>query len=297
MKSLIFSVFLLVLLTLSGRSQGQRDTVVFTGVNGRLTAEDKADTRKEIISHSPSRFEIRTSQKSGEKWEPTLLETVKKTGDESYQLQFKAEKKKKVFTRQYKAQPDGAYLFSEYDGTRLTRSGRTLLRFPLLLDGETVDYYDNGQVKSRSVFRNNELVSNRNWLEDGSTYIDSVFYSVDEEPTLAGGNVKLHQHVLQAYKNTGLDFSSVAGNLLLGFVVMETGEIKGIRVLKSLSPQINGIAVSAIQTLDGIWKPAKLNGKPVRYFLLFPINFIRKAAVFDYMRFDGYLIYYDKSAW
>jgi hypothetical protein len=297
MRSAVFSIFFLVLLTLAGRSLAQQDTVVYIGVNGRLTTEDKADTQKEILFRSPSRFEIRTSQKSGDKWEGTLLEMVKKTGRDTYHLQYKAEKKKKVLTRNYELQPDGAYLFSEYDGNRLMRSGRTLVRFPLILDGETVDYYENGQVKSRSVFRDNELVSNRNWLENGENYIDSIFFSVDEEPTLAGGNIKLHQHVLQAYKNTGLDFSSVTGNLLLGFVVMETGEIKGIRVLKSLSPQINGIAVSAIQTLDGIWKPARLNGKPVRYFQLFPINFIHKAAVFDYMRFDGYLIYFDKSAW
>jgi hypothetical protein len=297
MKTLISSVFFLVLLTLAVISTAQHDTVVYTGINGRLTAEDKADTRKEINYHSPSRIEILTSKWSGKKWDGILNEKATKIGENSYRIQNKTEKKSKPLLWNYVKQPDGSFLFSEYKDKKLIRSGRTLLRFPLIFDGETVDYYENGQMKSRSEFRVDELISNRNWLENGENYIDSIFYSVDEEPTLAGGNVKLHQHVLQAFKNTGLDFSSVTGNLLLGFVVMENGEIRGIRVLKSLSPQINGIAVKAIQTLDGIWKPAKLNGKPVRYFQLFPINFINKAAVFDHMEFDGYLIYYDKSAW
>jgi hypothetical protein len=164
------------------------------------------------------------------------------------------------------------------------------------LNGEVTEYYDNGNLRSKSLYRNNELLTNENWLENGDRYIDSIFYSADEEPMLSGGNAKIHQHVRQVFNDTGLDFSSVSGNMLLGFVVMETGDIAGIRVIKGLSTQLNNIAVFALQTLDGKWKPARLNGKDVRYFQLFPINFISaQENNFDYMEFDGTMIHYNKN--
>jgi hypothetical protein len=293
MKALMHLSFFLVLLFSAKTTMGQQDTVVYTGINGKLTAGNKADDRKEIIYHSPSRIEIHTSKWSGKKWVATLDEKVTKVAPNSFQIRNMAEEKDKAFIRNYIRQQDGSYLFSEYKGQKLVRNGRTLLQFPLILDGESTEYYDNGQMKSRSFFKNNELVNDWNWLKNGENYIDSIFYSVDQEPTLFGRDVKLHQHVLQTFKDTGLDFSSVTGNLLLGFVVMETGEIAGIRVLKGLSPQIDGIAVKALQTLNGIWKPARLNGRIVRYFQLFPINFIRKESTFSYMEFNGAIIFYD----
>jgi hypothetical protein len=297
MKNVVRSLITIMFLVMSKPGFCQRDTVIYTGVNGKLVGEEKADTRRNIIYRSSIRIDILTSRWSGKKWQEILHERITRARDNTFHIK-NADVKKEILTiRSYDRQTDGSYLFSEYKGKNLIKTGRTLHQFPLILDGESVEYYENGQVKSRSFFRNNELISNQNWLEDGEKYIDSLFYSVDEEPMLLGGNLKIHQHVLQAFKDTGLDFSSVSGNLLLGFVVMETGEITGIRVLKSISSQINGIAVSALQTLDGIWKPAKLDGKPVRYFQLFPINFIRKEATFDYMEFSGKLIHFDKNLW
>jgi hypothetical protein len=116
---------------------------------------------------------------------------------------------------------------------------------------------------------------------------------VDEEPMLSGGNFILHQHVRQVLKDSGLDFSSVSGNILLGFVIMETGEMAGIRVMQGLGSQINGIAINALKSLGGKWKPARLNGREVRYFQLFPINFISRETNFQYMEFDGSRIHYD----
>jgi hypothetical protein len=293
MKAFVHLSFIIVLLPLAMAAMGQRDTTVYIGINGKLTSEDKANDRKEVFCHSPSRIEIHTSKWSGKKWVVTLDERVSKVAPNSFSIRNMAEKKDKVFIRNFKVQPDGSYLFSEYKDDKLVRSGRTLRQFPLILDGESTEYYDNGQIKSRLLFKNNELVNDWNWLENGDTYIDSLFYSVDQEPTLFGGDVKLHQHVLQTFKDTGLDFSSVSGNLLLGFVVMESGEIAGIRVLKGLSPQIDGIAVKALQTLNGIWKPGKLNGRIIRYFQLFPINFIRKESLFTHVEFNGAIIIYD----
>ncbi len=175
-----------------------------------------------------------------------------------------------------------------------SEAGYTLNRLPLILDGEVTEYYGNGKIRSKSHYNRNELIYNQNWLENGDRYIDSIFYSVHEEPTLSGGNFILHQHMRKALTASGLDFSAVSGNLLLGFVVMETGEIAGVRVIQGLGQQINGVAVKALQTLDGKWKPARLSGRNVRYFQLLPINFISKETNFQSLEFDGYMIHYDK---
>ena len=52
---------------------------------------------------------------------------------------------------------------------------------PLLFEGEVTEFYSNGNKKSISVYKNNELVWNKNWLENGEKYIDNIFYSVDKD--------------------------------------------------------------------------------------------------------------------
>lgn len=295
MKRIIHLVFIIVLYTLPYPALSQQDTIIYTGVNGTLTTEDKADTRKEIHYQSTSRIEIITSKWMGKKWQITLEEQITREKENRYRIINKKDKKSDPVIRQYSRLEDGTYLFREYIGKSLIRSGRTMRMFPVILDGACEEYYKSGQLKSRSVYSHDELVGNQNWLENGETYIDTVFYSADVEPLLTGGDAKIQQHVLQTFKNTGLDFTSVSGRVVVGFVVMETGEIKGVRIMKSLSSQIDLIAIFAIQSLNGNWSPARLHGKPVRYFQLFPINFIVKESTFQYMEFNGSMIYYNTN--
>ncbi len=175
--------------------------------------------------------------------------------DKSYIIRSKGIGINGLTRRDYEKQANGSYKFSDYFNEKLMKTGYSLSKIPVILNAEVIEYYDNGNLKSKSIYKNNELLSNKNWLENGDKYIDSIFYSVDEEPTLFGGNAWIHQHVRKAFTDTGLDFSSVSGNMLLGFVVMETGDIAGIRVIKGLGSQLNGIAVSAL-------RPLMANGNP-----------------------------------
>ncbi|MDP2336389.1 MAG: hypothetical protein Q8N05_08065 [Bacteroidota bacterium] len=70
--------------------------------------------------------------------------------------------------------------------------------------------------------------------------------------------------------------------LIVGFVVMENGKIEGIKILKGLGPNINSMVFESFLTLLGEWKPVKLNNQNVRYFQVFPINFIYKAQQFEF---------------
>jgi len=293
---IIIQIFLftgVLLTTIPGLCQ--KDTTIYFGVNGRLVRQEKAEIRKEIDFLSSSKLEIRTFRSDGGNWQKLYTEKISRLNSGIYRIMNKGNGIDRLLERKYEKQPDGSLHFAESFDEKLIRTGVTLKQFPLLLQGEVKEYYRNGQIKSISLFENNELINNRNWLENGEHYIDSLFYTADEEPTLFGGNTMIHHHIRQAFKASGLDFSAVTGTLLLGFVVMETGDIKGIRVMKNLNPRIDDLAVKALQTLDGDWKPALLNGKPVRYFMLFPINFISRESTFQYMEFDGFMIHYDKN--
>jgi len=295
MRKEISCIILFFLLVTPFAGRGQRDTVIFTGVNGKLTAEDQADTRKEIFFQGPSKLEIITSRKMDRKWQVTQDELITQEKGNSFRITNKKDKKSTPLVRQFERNEDGSFHFRELSGKQIIREGRTSRMFPLILEGECREFYENGQLKSISQYAHNELIANLNWLENGDKYIDSVFYSVDEEPMLTGGNARLHQHVLQAFRNSGLDLTNVSGTLIVGFVVTETGELKGVRVMKSLNPKLNGIAMMAINSLYGKWKPAVLGGSPVRYFQLFPINFIVKESTFQYMEFNGSMIYYNTN--
>ena len=53
-------------------------------------------------------------------------------------------------------------------------------------------------------------------------------------------------------------------------------------IIKGLGPNINSVAYESFVSLQGSWTPAKLNDKTVRYFQIFPINFIYKQQSFEF---------------
>jgi len=78
--------------------------------------------------------------------------------------------------------------------------------------------------------------------------------------------------------------------LVVGFVVMENGEIDGIRIERGLGLDLNNLALTAFHTLQGTWQPARLNGENVRFYKLFPINFIYREFDFDYLEMRGSML-------
>ncbi len=286
--------FLLVFVIGVFQGAAQNDTVVYFGVNGRIATKDAGIIRKEIRHKNAALIEEITWKKNGNDWAKSGTAQIKVSRDGSMEIRHKDAEKNSMVTRRYEEAGNGIIRFSEVRNNQLVRKGLAINRLPLLLHGEVTEYYGNGKIRSRSQYNRNELISNENWLENGDKYIDSIFYNVHEEPAISGGSFILNQHVRQALTESGLDFSSVSGNLVLGFVVMENGKIDGIRVIQGLGEQINGIAVQALQTLNGKWKPARLSGRNVRYFQLLPINFIIKETNFQSLESDGHMIYYDK---
>lgn len=297
MKSKLFTftffVFTLNFL-LTSVSVFSEDAVTYIGTNGKITGAGQAIYMQKT-SASKKLSTVITYLNTEDGWKKIGTENYKMVNDSTYEIKSNGESVPATILRTYKKQPGGIWLFRESVKGKLNRTGQTKSLMPLLLEGEVVDYYSNGNLKSKSVYQQNELVSNENWLPNGNKYIDNIFYSADTAAIFNPGNKVLHQHVLDALKEAKIDVNNISGSIVMGFVVMENGTIDGIKILKGLGPKINNVVYQSIYTLPlkGNWTPAKLNGRTVRYFQVFPVNFkteynqlMYSKILHDYMEWD-----------
>jgi len=260
----------------------QKESVVYIGTNGKLTTLDQAIFMQKTLKKSSKVTTVQTYQLTEAKWEKLYTEKYKTLNDSTFQINGNRENYKGTSFRTFKKQADGSFRYRDIANDQLVRSGFAKSVVPLLVHGQVTEYYPGGNKNSVSEYENNELVSNENWKENGDKYIDKIFYSVDSDPTFNPGIKVMHQHILKGFKEEGIDISAISGSLILGFVVMENGTIDGIRIIKGLVPNINSVAFKSIASLKGSWTPAKLNDKTVRYFQIFPINFIYKQQSFEF---------------
>ena len=165
---------------------------------------------------------------------------------------------------------------------------------PLYLEGTVTVYHPNGEIKSISEYHENQLISNENWISDGSKYIDSVFYSVDQEPEYQMGDEFFKAFLINKLAESKLDLTQIEDQVVIGWVVMETGQLAGAIALKGKSRQLNQILVNTVAELPGYWTPAMLNGKPVRYFMSIPLNFMQRNANFQDIEFSSGVMHYNR---
>jgi hypothetical protein len=220
--------------------------------------------------------------RSDSNWKKNCTEQYKKLNDSTYLIKGKGENVPKTTLRTFFQQHDKSWKFKDVVNNNIIRTGQAKSIVPLLLDGGITEFYVNGTKKSVSKYKNNELLSNENWSENGDKYIDNIFYSVDINPAFIPGNKVLQDHILKGYKDAGIDVSAIVGTMIIGFVVMEDGTIDGIKIIKGLGPNINSVTRDLFSSLGGTWSPAKLNNQTVRYFQIFPINFINKESHFQF---------------
>lgn len=271
----------------------QTDTTYFFGVNGKMGEIENPKVKNEIKFDSSKKIVVTTSIKNDEIWRVLFQEKIKIQDDSTFRIKIKSDEFSGQVIRKFRKQANGNYIFTDWINDRIKRTGITKTKIPLIFVGEVSDFYANGRIKSVSQYKNNELVSNVNWLPNGEKNVDNIFYSVDSEPLFKDGIGRLHQHILKTFKDYKIELDGVQGNLVLGFVVCTNGKIEGIRVVKGIASQINSVAIKAFQTNLGVWTPAQINGVDVNYFQLFPINIIHKDYKFDSLEMDGRMMYWE----
>jgi len=284
---------LVFLLRVPGNAQ---DTLCY-GPNGRpVNNREEAVLIKVVRQKSDHRFVIRTSQRGDDSWTRIMKQniSIRKPGSMVLYSYLPGKFFPEKIYREMKETSPGTFTFEESSVKQLLRKGTTSSMLPLHLEGEVTEYYPGGNIKSISTFKDNQLVANRNWLPDGSRYIDSVYYSVDTEPEYKPGPDFFRNYLLQRIASSKVDLSQISDEVVIGWVIMETGVLEGPIALKGKSPGFNQMLIAIVDELPGEWEPARLSGKPVRYFMSIPLNFIYQSTNFQELELSSGMLHYNK---
>lgn len=286
-------IYILVIFILPAWGQ---EGMYYYGTNSRPVSDrEEAVLLKEVEKRCADTYLMKTRRKDGNAWQLVSREKIKIRPDGDQVIRYRANSFFPVkIIRKMERQGSGELQFSEYVQETVVREGTSASALPLHLEGTVREYHPNGKLKSVAIFMDNQLVSNQNWLPDGSPYIDSLFYSADREPEYQMGDDFFKKFLLQKLQTSGIDLTQIQDRVVIGWVVMETGKIDGVIALEGRARQLNNYLVQVIKELPGTWEPALLAGKPVRYFMSIPLNFTSREANFQELDLSTGRLHYSK---
>lgn len=273
----------------------------YYGSNSKpLKNEANALTQIEVRQKSENSYIVKSYEISEEEynrgaWILTGREKIKVEADGTQYIRRKGDGviSEKIYRKMTMAEP-GHYEFSESDEGRIRRKGFSSGYLPLHLEGQVTEYHTNGNVKSISQYKDNQLLSNQNWLRNGDKYIDTIFYSADQAPEFKNGPAFFHNYLLKQLYDSDIDLSQIQDVVELGWVVMENGEIEGIITLSGRSRLLNEFLVNTLAGMPGEWQPAMLDGKTIRYFISIPLNFEQLEVNFQDLELSSGVLHYNK---
>jgi len=270
----------------------QKDTLLYYGVNGKLDNPAKNEIMKKVDYRGNKKIEVKTYKISENDWQLIYTEKIKVVKDSVFEIRMKGDEFSGRVTRIFEPLNNGLFKFTDRLNSTIKRTGTTKQKVPLIFDGTVTENYNSGKIKSVSEYKDNVLISNKNWQSDGTPLVDNIFYSADIEPRFEPGMPFIHQQIRQAIKDAKFDLLTVEGKMVVGFVITKEGKIEGVQIVKGISQTLNGIIVNAFNKVEGAWVPAKLNNQNVNYFQMIPINFIYNKYNFDYLEMDRGMMYW-----
>lgn len=102
---------------------------------------------------------------------------------------------------------------------------------------------------------------------------EKIFQSAETMPEFPGGDADMFRWISrnirypeQAAKN------NIQGRVTLQFVVEKDGSVGDVKIVRGVDPELDAEAVRVVKTLPK-FKPATMNGEPVRVWYAFPIMF------------------------
>lgn len=146
--------------------------------------------------------------------------------------------------------------YSYYKSTSLYDDRRFNISFKLL--GYNESYLDQNTEKG---------------LNDSVKWEGRIFEVVEQMPHFPGG-----QSAMTRYINENLRYpeeaeqSDVVGRAVVSFVVEPDGTLSNIKILHSLAPAFDRMALLVVQGMPR-WVPGKQDGKPVRVRYNVPVSF------------------------
>lgn len=85
-------------------------------------------------------------------------------------------------------------------------------------------------------------------------------------------NLALMRHLMNNMKSPPVVKNGTRGEVVVSFIVSNTGEIKAVKVIKSVHPDLDQEAKRLIEILPEL-TPARINGKAVNLQMVFPVRF------------------------
>ena len=142
------------------------------------------------------------------------------------------------------------------------------------LHGECLIYNTQGQLWQKVLFERGKRIGAECFSKKGAAAAcpDQLF--TEKKPGFPGGSLQAFLH----YIGSTIQYPEVAlkekqqGIVLLDFVVDETGQIRNIRVVQGLSPELNTEAVRALKSAAS-FRPGQQNGEDVPVHFAVPVTF------------------------
>ena len=105
------------------------------------------------------------------------------------------------------------------------------------------------------------------------TSANDILDNFDEQPEFPGGIKALYKYLGENIKYPpAAQNANVSGNVFVKFIIKSNGNIGDIKVIKSVSTELDNEAIRVIQNMPS-WTPARQNGKPVSVYYNLPISF------------------------
>jgi antitoxin component YwqK of YwqJK toxin-antitoxin module len=127
--------------------------------------------------------------------------------------------------------------------------------------------FDRQQLAFAEVYKNGKLIKGENFATDGKTY---AYNQRNQRPEPKGGIDNFYKYIATSMET--IDASNA--NMLIKFMVDDSGKLKNIEVINSSDNKINAMAVNVLKNAPK-WNPALAQGKPVQAAYYMPISIQR----------------------
>lgn len=127
--------------------------------------------------------------------------------------------------------------------------------------------FDHKQLAFAEVYKNGKLIKGENFATDGKTY---AYNQRSQRPEPKGGIDNFYKYIASSMET--IDASNA--NMLIKFMVDDSGKLKNIEVINSSDNKINAMAVNVLKNAPK-WNPALAQGKPVQAAYYMPISIQR----------------------
>lgn len=269
------TLFTIPFIFLSTIGWSQNDTIIYySKLNKTINSKTDASYYSEIKSDKRGNLSQKIFRFTDEEWKNVNDFSIQRENDTSFSY-YSTNNKKEKYLRSF-VKTDSGYYLRDYLKSQLISEGYSKTIFPDIRYGQWKIYnLSNGELISEDTYVDNQLITNRYRIPDGS-YIKDVFTYVDKTYEYEGGDIMLLKYIAENtnYPESARD-NNITGKVVANCVLMKDGSINGINFLRRNHYLLELEAIRVINSIPkNRWKPAEINGQKVNSIVIIPINFI-----------------------